>query len=386
MTDDAYLSADALRDLFRTVFHPRPSDAVLTLIVDVPDAAVPDTEEWRARRLLAYNWWITTIAVKHDLGLESVDILYYPNVGSANNDLPATFYHWGGRPDALDAGLLVADGVPIPRDDVFDRTDLIVALTEFSATAPCKLLAKRHHFRGTTMPGFSPSMIPALRIDYDTINRRILAFKTRLDGAERERFVFRARGARYAFEADLRHRSATASSGLFHDDHVVGNLPSGEAYIVPYEGEREGDGSRSAGEVPVQFGDEIVVYRIEANRAVAVEGSGPACDRERAALASEPAYGNIAEIGHGILGDFGCTAVGNLLMDEKLGLHIAFGRSDHFGGAVSPASFHDPRRVVHIDRVYVPSLQPDIDVEEVTLFYPDGREERIMREGAWCVS
>jgi hypothetical protein len=119
---------------------------------------------------------------------------------------------------------------------------------------------------------------------------------------------------------------------------------------------------------------------------VEVRGEGPAFERERAALASEPAYGNIAELGHGILGDFGCTAVGNLLMDEKLGLHVAFGRSDHFGGAVSPAMFHDPRRVVHIDRVYVASLQPDIVVEEAILYYPDGREERIMREGAWCIA
>ena len=72
-------------------------------------------------------------------------------------------------------------------------------------------------------------------------------------------------------------------------------------------------------------------------------------------------------------------------MDEKLGLHVAFGRSEHFGGIVSPKSFKDPAKVVHIDRVYVESLQPDIKVREVVLSYPDEREEVIMKDGKWVV-
>jgi hypothetical protein len=386
MLPEPSLTTAELRELFRTVFRPRPDDAVLTLIVDVPDAALPDTADWRDRRLLAYDWWTKCIAFKHDLGLDAVELFYYPHVGSNNNDLPAEFHHWGGRPDTLDAARLRDEGLPVSRDEVLARTDLIIALTEFSATAPCKLLAKRHGFRGTTMPGFVPSMIPALRIDYDTVHRRILAFKQRLDAAVEERLVFRAAGRVQTLRVDLRHRSATASSGLFHEDMVVGNLPSGEAYIVPYEGEKQGDDSRTAGTLPVQFGAEIVLYEIAGNRAVAVASQGPESDRERLLLQEEPAYGNIAEIGHGILGDFGCTAVGNLLMDEKLGLHVAFGRSDHFGGALAPSAFHDPRRVIHIDRVYVPSLQPGVEVLEATLAYPDGSEETIMRNGAWQVA
>jgi leucyl aminopeptidase (aminopeptidase T) len=258
-------------------------------------------------------------------------------------------------------------------------------LTEFSATAPCKLLAKKFGFRGTTMPGFATGMISSLRIDYAAVHRRISVFKKLLDRAERETIRFLARGETHVLAVDLRRRTATASSGLSHDDFVVGNLPSGEAYIVPYEGEAEGEPSATAGTMPVQFGDEIVVYRIEANRAVEVLSTGAASDRERNMLADEPAYGNIAEIGHGILGEFGCIAAGNLLMDEKLGLHIAFGRSDHFGGVTSPALFHDPKKVVHIDRVYVPSLQPDVRIEDVTLFYPDGTSECIMKNDAWTV-
>jgi hypothetical protein len=378
-------TTDQLRDLFFTVFRPRLTDRVLTFLVDVPDDAVPDSDEWSERRELAYDWWTKAIGFKHDLGLDRLEIRYYPNVGSNNNDLPETMYHWGGNPSHLDAQRLRAEGLAVPRDGVFTDTDLVVALTEFSATAPCKMLAKVFNFRGTTMPGFSLAMLPALGVDYALVNERIVSIKTRLDAAVRERITFGTPEGGHVLDCDLRFRSATASSGLFHEDKVVGNLPSGEAYIVPYEGERDGDPSRTAGVLPVQFGAEIVLYRVEGNRAVEVLSMGPQSDRERAMLAAEPAYGNIAELGHGVLGEFGCEAVGSLLLDEKLGLHVAFGRSEHFGGTVSPASFHDPKNVIHIDRVYVPSLQPDVMVLEAVLYYEDGREETIMRDGKWTV-
>ncbi|MDX9759156.1 MAG: hypothetical protein RBU27_08355 [Bacteroidota bacterium] len=379
------LTTDELRHLFLTVFKPRPTDAVLTIIVDVPDERVPDDDDWRARRVMAYDWWMRAISFKHDLGLERLEIYYYPNVGSNNNDLPDTLYHWGGNPSHLDAATLVAEGMAVPLAEVMTFTDLIIAPTEFSATAPCKMLAKQYNFRGTTMPGFITAMLPSLSLDYATVHERIMSINNRLDEALREVIVFDARGTEHVLDCDLRHRTATPSSGMFHADKIVGNLPSGESYIVPYEGEIAGDPSRTQGIVPVQFGDEIVLYRVVENRAIEILSDGPQSEKERAMLAAEPAYGNIAELGHGVLGDFGCTAVGSLLMDEKLGLHVAFGRSEHFGGIVSPKSFNDPKNVIHIDRVYVESLQPDIVAKEVTLFYPDGREEVIMRDGRWTV-
>jgi hypothetical protein len=380
-----HLTTEELRHLFLTVFEPRPTDKVLTIIVDVPDGPVPDHDNWRDRRVMAYDWWMRAIAFKHDLGLERLEIYYYPNIGSNNNDLPETLYHWGGNPSMLDAEVLVTEGMAVPLADVMTFTDLIIAPTEFSATAPCKMLAKQYNFRGTTMPGFTMAMIPALSLDYGKVHERIMSIKTRLDEAVREVMEFETHGKKYVLDCDLRHRTATASSGMFHQDKVVGNLPSGETYIVPYEGEVEGDTSRTQGEVPVQFGSEIVVYHIMENRAIEILSEGPESEKQRGMLADEPAYGNIAELGHGVLGDFGCTAVGSLLMDEKLGLHVAFGRSEHFGGIVSPKSFNDPKKVVHIDRVYVESLQPDIVAKLVTLYYPDGREEVIMRDGKWVV-
>ncbi len=379
------LSQIELQQLFTTVFKPGTSDKILTILVDLPNGSLPDSAEWRERRCLAYDWWLKTIAFKHDLGLERVEIYYYENVGRSNNELPATLYHWGGKPDELDTEKALREGMSVALDDVLAETDLIIALTELSATAPLKMLAKKFHFRGATMPGFIPSMIPSLQLDYAAVHERIMKLKTRLDAATEERIVFDVGGTEYVFTADLRFRNATPSSGMFHEDAIVGNLPSGETYIVPYEGERENEPSLTTGIVPVQFGDEIVLYRIEQNRAVEVLSKGSMSEKERNFLTLEPAYGNIAELGHGVLGAFGCTAVGNLLMDEKLGLHVAFGRSEHFGGIVSPKSFNDPANVVHIDRVYVPSLQPSIVVREVVLTYAIGGKETIMRDGDWVV-
>jgi hypothetical protein len=86
-----------------------------------------------------------------------------------------------------------------------------------------------------------------------------------------------------------------------------------------------------------------------------------------------------------VLGEFGIQACGATLLDEKLGLHVAFGRSDHFGGVTSPASFKDPKRVIHIDWVYVPSVQPLVAASSVRLLYPGGRDEVVLRDGRYAI-
>ena len=181
---------------------------------------------------------------------------------------------------------------------------------------------------------------------------------------------------------DLRFRTAHASSGLFPEPATAGNLPSGEAYIVPYEGEK-GEPSRTAGVLPAQLGDEVVLYRIERNKAVAVESPGPASAAEAEKIRTEPAYANLAEAGFGVLAAMGIQPIGEMLLDEKLGLHIAFGRSDHFGGAVGVKDFSSPDKVIHIDRIYIPETQSNVAVLFVDLVYEDGTRERLMEHGRY---
>ena len=140
-------------------------------------------------------------------------------------------------------------------------------------------------------------------------------------------------------------------------------MPSGEAYIVPYEGEN--DPSLTRGIIPVQFEEEIVLFAIQHNRAIGVISTGEKSREQADYLRREPAYGNIAELGFGVLGDFSLTPIGEILLDEKLGFHIAFGRSDHFGGITGPDRFTSPEQVVHIDRIYLPETQPRIRIASV---------------------
>jgi hypothetical protein len=112
---------------------------------------------------------------------------------------------------------------------------------------------------------------------------------------------------------------------------------------------------------------------------------GPAWNDEAGRLKREPAYGNMAELGFGVLGDFGLSPIGEILLDEKLGLHVAFGRSDHFGGQVGPSAFSSPAEVVHLDRIYIPGVQPRVGVYSVVLRYPGGAEEVLMSGGRYAI-
>jgi leucyl aminopeptidase (aminopeptidase T) len=93
----------------------------------------------------------------------------------------------------------------------------------------------------------------------------------------------------------------------------------------------------------------------------------------------------MAELGLGVLSDFGLQPTGEILLDEKLALHIAFGRSDHFGGQVGAAQFTKPEAVVHIDRVYLPGIQPRIQVKTVDLIMDDGSTLELMRDGQYVI-
>ena len=99
----------------------------------------------------------------------------------------------------------------------------------------------------------------------------------------------------------------------------------------------------------------------------------------------EPDCSLLAELGLGVLSDFGLLPTGEILLDEKLGLHIAFGRSDHFGGSTGPSDFTSPDQVVHIDRVFLPEIQPRVHVASVDLVDADGNVRPLMRDHKYVI-
>ncbi|MFH1130855.1 MAG: hypothetical protein V1754_05930 [Pseudomonadota bacterium] len=378
------LTGEELVLLVKRVFSPGPRDRSMAILVDLPDALLPDNSAWKERRALAADWFEKLSSRKETLGLD-VDLFLYRNVRMSNADLPSTAHQYEHGHIPVSAEKLDSSNAK-SFTSIFQTHTIFLVPTELSATAPLKLAAKEFCFRAATMPGFASSMIPALRLDYTEINRRVNVMKDLLDQSALATFVFVVDAEKeHVLNLDLRYRTGHASGGLFPEPKSVGNLPSGEAYIVPYEGEQPGIRSLSAGQLPVQFGQEVVVFEIKENRAVKVEGDGRAAEAERGLLAKEPAYGNLAELGLGILTDFGVHPTGDLLLDEKLGLHIAFGRSDHFDGQVGASEFSTPEAVVHIDRVYLPSTQPRILVVSVDLQKSDGTTIPIIRNGRYVV-
>ena len=362
---NASLDTDDLVRLVQRVFRPRDEDRGLAVLVDLPDGKLPDHAGWKARREMAADWHARLASESAGLGLEAVDLVFYRNAQRNNADLPAqAVVHAGGEPPR-DAGE-IGEGLE-PFDEIFRRYQILLAVTELSATAPLKLNAPKFGFRAATMPGFTAEMIPALKLDYEEIHRRCVELKVALDRAEAATIRFRADEREHDLTLDLRFRQATASGGLVREPGKAGNLPSGETYIVPYEGERAGEISRTAGMLPLQLDGELLYYRIEGNQVVEVLGDGAAAARERAEMQAERGYRNVAELGLGLLAGYGIRPTGELLLDEKLGLHIAFGRSDHFGGQVGAKDFSSPDKVVHIDRVYIPEVQPAVQVLSVDL-------------------
>ncbi len=243
------LTGKELTALIQRVFEPRAGDNALAFIVDLPDDEVPDTAEWKARRELAAGWVDELIRAKDDHGLD-VSLFLYRNVHSNNADLPAAAWRWTGReiPDHIKE---MTGQLEEPMEKALGAVSLVIAPTQFSTTAPLKVMAPKLGFRGATMPGFSRAMVPALRLDYTEVNRRVTFLKELLDGSVGADFDFLVDGSTpYRLHLDLRHRTAHASGGLLVKQGTAGNLPSGEAYIVPYEGEIEGDPTASSGRPP----------------------------------------------------------------------------------------------------------------------------------------
>jgi leucyl aminopeptidase (aminopeptidase T) len=136
-------------------------------------------------------------------------------------------------------------------------------------------------------------------------------------------------------------RKAHASSGIFRERGQSGNLPTGEAYLAPLEGESNGvvvvDGAMAG----IGLLREPVRIEVENGYATGITGGEEA---RRLIELLEP-HGrdarNVAEFGIGT--NDRAILTGNILEDEKvLGtIHIAFGDNKSMGGNVRVPSHLD---------------------------------------------
>lgn len=159
-------------------------------------------------------------------------------------------------------------------------------------------------------------------------------------------------------------RTAIASHGLFRARGEGGNLPTGEAYLAPLEGQSNGivvaDGSFAGiGKLA-----EPITIEVKNGFAAGISGGDQARQLERMLDACAPLSRNLAEFGIGT--NERAIVTGSILEDEKIlgTIHIAFGDNVSMGGTVnvrshldgivcSPSVWFDDRLIMQSGRLLV---------------------------------
>ncbi len=353
--------------LLEDVFDPQPGE-VATVAVDVPRPGVPDLPAWARRRDMAERWRAALLTVAAERGFAVTSLLTFPATGANNGELPAT-------------GFL--DGREVDLHAALTGSTLVIAMTQFSATAPLTAMANQYpDFRAASMPGVEERMEgTALAVDHAELARRCRVVLEAMEGACLCDVLF-STGHRCWF--DLRYRRPEADDGWLprgkQGDRVI-NLPSGETFIVPYEGEKDGVPSWTAGTIPVAADGAVLCFQVLANRIIHVLGSGPAAEHYRAFFAADPARANVAEVAFGV--NDRAEVTGSVIEDEKAGFHWAFGRSDHLGGVTGVTAFKSAATVVHQDIVY--ARGNPIQVRDAVVVHPDGRRVAVISAGAYVI-
>ncbi|MDA0710569.1 MAG: aminopeptidase [bacterium] len=353
-----------LHKLFTDVFHPE-SDECVVVIVDTPHGDIRDHDAWRERREMALEWQRAWMSLAETVGFDVLPLISFPASGAHNANLP------------LD------EGKPLALRHAFGKATVALALTQFSATAPLSAWAKGHaDFRAASLPQVARRMeATALAADYAEVARRCQILKNALSLAALARVTF---STGHVWQVDLRFREAKMDDGQLPRGKAgfpIINLPSGESFQVPYEGEREGEPSLTAGEIPVAYGSDRVLFHVDQNRIVTVSGDEPKAGALRAFFDVDPMRRNIAELA------LGCNAQavvwGNVLEDEKAGFHWAYGRSEHLGGVVGPDDFASPDNIEHQDIVY--ANDSPIQVASLVLTDAMGHNRMVIEDGEYLI-
>ena len=164
-----------------------------------------------------------------------------------------------------------------------------------------------------------------------------------------------------------RGRDAGGDDGLLTAPGCFGNLPAGEAYFAPLEGESHGVMVIEWG--PTRRLENPLTLTIADGRVVRIDGEEPHRQRLETRFAESDACRNLAELGIGT--NDKASRPDNVLEAEKIlgTIHLALGDNTGFGGVVA-APFHE-------DYVF---YQPT-----VTLVMADGSEEVILDSGKLMV-
>jgi hypothetical protein len=348
----------SLERLLVTCFGHTPSARLKTcILIDLPDLSLMVDH----RYLEEDGFEVQKRA--HDVFLKTLKEGVSEKMGYSSNDFFAFKTTGGSNLDPEDE-LIDTDGSSFTfTKDICPNYDLILAITDYSLTAPLTAMAKVHGFRGATLHGVNDIILNSgLSVDYEVISKQSELFRSVLDKADAFELDFHCLGSDFTLKIDCDAQVAQKSHGLCPPGKPdVANLPAGEVYFVPKD---------ASGTFPFRFSDGTLASMRVSDGAIVeatlLRGDEELVNQRNLQLQQDPATGILGELGFGTqLLPFS----GKDIQDEKIlaTCHVATGRSDHLGGNLTPELFNSRHNASHDDILYAPPKTPEITVTQVRM-------------------
>lgn len=347
----------SLSRLLKTAFNPKKSESICILIdLKNPEEVVNfeflKNDKYQAQRK-AYDVFYQGLhhGVMHELGLKGGEFFAFKATGGSNLELPTDVISSDGKKLNLEK-------------DIYRHYNIILFITDYSATAPATAAAKQYGFRGATMHGMNDIILASgLSVDYNEVSKMTERLRHGMTGADSADIDFEVDYMPLHLHIDLGRQEAQKSHGICHVAPDIANLPAGEVYFVPHG---------ASGTFPLQFEEDqstIGLMHVEKGRATKItllRGDQKLIDKKQHLLDSDPATGILGELG------FGTQVLpysGGDIQDEKIfgTFHLATGRNDHLNGDVVKERFKHLQNATHDDILFSSTKTPEIKVKKVVL-------------------
>lgn len=343
--------------LLRTVFDPQRGEKLCILIDLKHPKDVINFEFLKNDKLSvqkkAHDIFYQGLhnGVMEELGLDVCDFFAYSATGGSNLELPETAISPEGKKLNIE-------------NEIYRHYDIILFITDFSATAPATAAAKKYNFRGATMHGMNDIILSSgLAVDYNQISKEAEMLRQGMTNSDSADIDFEFENQSYHLHIELGGQEAQKSHGICRTASDIANLPAGEVYFVPLD---------ATGSFPIKFEEDPKTFGLmhvkegRVEKITFIKGNQRLIDKMQQKLDSDPATGILGELG------FGTQVLpysGGDIQDEKIfgTFHLATGRNDHLNGSVTKERFKELRNASHDDILFSSTKTPEIKVKRVLL-------------------
>jgi len=346
----------SLERLLQTVFKPQAGQSI-AIMIDLEDPKqIKDLAFLANHKITIQRHAIEKFYNElHENTLESLslkggEIYCYKTTGGSNLDLPDQAFDINGKELSLDK-------------DVYPNYDIILCISEYSATAPLTASAKKIGFKGATLHGLNDTILNSgLSVDYTEVSKEAEKLRLGMTKADSVEIDFEVFDITYTLKLELGAQEAQKSHGLcWGDKPDIANLPAGEVYFVPTD---------ANGTFPLKLENGTIgLMNVEGGFITSgslLRGDQYSLDIELKKFLSDPASAQIGELGFGTQT---LPVSGRDIQDEKIigTVHVATGRSDHLGGDITPDKFKEGQNATHEDILFSPTKTPEFNVPSVRM-------------------